>query len=386
VIFDTALAVEAQILGHRAVGQVADVLARDGVQPAEAVLAGQFQHGSVRTVHDHDGLGRGALLAERVAVVPYGACIGGRVWCVNCGHGSTLRRTARDSLRPMTPQPDADDIVVGLGGELIDARAPVLCADDPIVGRGDGVFETLLVRDGLPCLLTAHLVRLAESAGVVGLPAPDVDGFRQAVGVAVARWDGGEAVLRLLYGRSRGGSVGFVTVSALPERVRAARRDGVAAVTVDRGVPAYDVDDAPWSLARVKSLSYAPLGAAQRHAERLGATDALLVSSDGFVLEGARSTVVIAPRAGVLQTPRPSSPLLPGTTAQALFTAARRHGWRCDVERLRVEDLHAAQGLWLLSSVTLAARVSVLDGAVLPAAPMAAEVTQLVDAAILADG
>lgn len=286
----------------------------------------------------------------------------------------------------MTPQPAADDIVVGLGGRLIDPRAPVLCADDPIVSRGDGVFETLLVRHGLPCLLTAHLARLTASAGTVGLPAPDVDGFRQAVGVAVTRWTGGEAVLRLLYGRSRGGSVGFVTVSALPERVRAARRDGVAAVTLDRGLPAYDVDDAPWSLARVKSLSYGSMAAAQRHAERLGGTDAVLVSSDGFVLEGARSTVVIAPRAGVLQTPPPSSPLLPGTTAEALFAAARRHGWRCDVGCLRVEDLHAAQGLWLLSSVTLVARATMLDGVALPAAPMAAEVTELVDAAILADG
>jgi 4-amino-4-deoxychorismate lyase len=40
----------------------------------------------------------------------------------------------------------------------------------------------------------------------------------------------------------------------------------------------------------------------------------------------------------------------------------------------------------LLSSVTLAARVRVLDGAVLPVSPMAADVADLVDAAVLADG
>jgi 4-amino-4-deoxychorismate lyase len=296
----------------------------------------------------------------------------------------------------MAPRSDAD-VVVGLGApgsgpEVLDAGAAVLYADDPMVLRGDGVFETLLLRDGRPCLLAAHLARLAGSADTIGLAAPDVDRFRAAIGLAVSRWRGGEAVLRLLYGRGReGGSAGrratgYVTVSALPERVGAARRDGVTAVTLDRGVPAYDVDDAPWSLARVKSLSYGWFAAAQRHAERQGATDVVLVSSDGFVLEGSRSTVVIAPRAGVLQTPPSSSPLLPGITADALFTVARRRGWRCESERLRVEDLHTAQGLWLLSSVTLAARVSVLDGATLPAAPMAAEVAELVDAAVGADG
>ena len=305
-----------------------------------------------------------------------------------CLNSTEIGSTAigADSLRLMTPRLDAD-VVVGLNGEVIDPRAAVLSADAPMILRGDGVFETLLIRDGVPCLLGAHLARLTASADTIGLPAPDIGRFREAVGVAVSRWTGGEAVLRLLYGRGRDrGALGFVTVSALPERVRAARRDGVSAVTLDRGVPAYDVDDAPWSLARVKSLSYAPFAAAQRHAERLGASDVVLVSSDGFVLEGSRSTVVIAPRAGVLQTPPSSWPLLPGTTCQALFAEARGRGWRCDVERLRVADLHAAQGLWLLSSVTLAARVRVLDGAVLPVSPMAADVADLVDAAVLADG
>lgn len=299
----------------------------------------------------------------------------------------------------MTPRIQSD-VVVGLGREgsspdVLDARAAVLYADDPMVLRGDGCFETLLVRDGRPCLPAAHLARLVASAGIIGLPAPDVEGFRAAAGVAVSRWRGGEAVLRLLYGRVRGdGSPGYetrayetrgyVTVSAIPDRVRTARRDGVTAVTLDRGVPAYDVDDAPWSLARVKSLSYASFAAAQRHAERLGATDVVLVSSDGFVLEGSRSTVVVAPRAGLLQTPPQSSPLLPGITADALFAEAGRRGWRCEFEPLRVEDLLAAQGLWLLSSVTLAARVHTLDGAHLPVAPMASEVAEMVDAAVVA--
>ena len=101
-----------------------------------------------------------------------------------------------------------------------------------------------------------------------------------------------------------------------------------------------------------------------------------------FVLEGARASVVISPEPGVLLTPPPAAPVLPGTTVDALYDAASRAGWRCEHGWLTVADLRAAQGVWLLSSVTLAARVHTLDGVGLAAAPQDADVSALVAAAI----
>ncbi len=80
-------------------------------------------------------------------------------------------------------------VVVTLDGAVLDAQAPSVHADDPMLLRGDGVFETLLVRGGRPCLLGAHLARLATSAAVTGLAAPEPARWRHAVAVAVARWD-----------------------------------------------------------------------------------------------------------------------------------------------------------------------------------------------------
>ena len=65
-------------------------------------------------------------------------------------------------------------------------------------------------------------------------------------------------------------------------------------MTLARGLPADGVADMPWLLAGAKTLSYAVNMAALRHAERHGAGDVIFVSSDGHVLEGPRSTVVIA--------------------------------------------------------------------------------------------
>ena len=289
-------------------------------------------------------------------------------------------------------------VVVTLDGELRDPHAPLLHADDLAVVRGDGVFESLLVRDGRPCLLEAHLARLTQSARMTDLPVPDLPRWRQAVATAVSRWtaDGGdEGVLRLVYSRGReSGSTctSFAMIAALPGRVAAVRRDGLAALTLARGLPARGVEDMPWLLAGAKTLSYAVNMAALRHAERHGAGDVIFVSSDGYILEGPRSTVVIATDgdggAGgnpCLLTPPPWYPILRGTTQQAMFELARSKGYDCDYRSLRTADLVAAQGVWLVSSITLAARVHTLDGRPLRHAPLAAEFSALIDAAIVSD-
>jgi 4-amino-4-deoxychorismate lyase len=226
------------------------------------------------------------------------------------------------------------------------------------------------------------------------LTEPDLPRWRGAVAAGVASWNargGGEGVLRLVYSRGReSGSppTAFATIGALPARVANARSKGVAALTLARGLPADGVAEMPWLLAGAKTLSYAVNMAALRHAERHGAGDVIFVSSDGYVLEGPRSTVVIATELDgdlTLLTPPPWYPILRGTTQQALFEVARNKGYDCDYRALRPADLVAAQGVWLISSITLAARVHTLDGKLLPPSQLASELAELVDAAIVSD-
>lgn len=280
-------------------------------------------------------------------------------------------------------------VVVTLDGAVHDAGSPLLHADDLAAVRGDGIFETLLVRDGQPCLLEAHLSRLAQSAELMGLPTPNPDEWRAAGAIAASRWTAqstDEGVMRWVYSRGResgGPPTAYVTVGALPARVAAVRDDGLAALTLARGLPS-TASAAPWLLAGAKTLSYAVNMAALRYAAERGAGDVVFVSSDGYVLEGPRSTVVIATDEG-LATPPPSLPILHGTTQQALFSVAAAKGHRCEYRPLQPADLLAAQGLWLVSSITLAARVHTLDGRGLPDAPLAAEFAHLVDLAIVSD-
>jgi 4-amino-4-deoxychorismate lyase len=84
-------------------------------------------------------------------------------------------------------------------------------------------------------------------------------------------------------------------------------------------------------------------------------------------------------------TPPPWYPILRGTTQQALFEVARNRGYDCDYQALRPADLVAAQGVWLVSSITLAARVHTLDGKRLPTPALTEDFTALIDEAILSD-
>jgi 4-amino-4-deoxychorismate lyase len=286
-------------------------------------------------------------------------------------------------------------VLVTLDGTVHDPGRPLLFGDDLAAVRGDGVFDTLLVRDGRACLEESHLRRLASSAAMMELPEPDAAGWRRAIGIAVDHWSAqtaDEGALRLVYSRGReSGSdpTAYLTINPLPQRVSVARLDGVAAVLLDRGLPSSGVDAMPWLLAGAKTLSYAVNMAALREGARRGADDVVFVSSDGHILEGPRSTVVIATTGAegkpCLLTPPPWYPILRGTTQQALFEVARSAGYDCDYQALRPADLVGAQGVWLVSSITLAARVHTLDGQPLRPSPLRAEVAALVEAAVLSD-
>jgi 4-amino-4-deoxychorismate lyase len=286
-------------------------------------------------------------------------------------------------------------VVVTLDGTVHDPGRPLLYADDLAAVRGDGVFETLLVREGRACLVEPHLRRLVASAGHMDLPAPDLRAWRAAIQIAEDEWSArtaDEGALRLVLSRGReSGSdpTAYLTVTAVAARVESARQGGVSAVILDRGLAASGAEAMPWLLAGAKTLSYAVNMAALRHAARRGADDVIFVSSDGYILEGPRSTVVIATAGDggrpCLLTPPPWYPILRGTTQQALFEVARNAGYDCDYQALRPADLNAAQGVWLVSSITLGARVHTLDGMSLPPAPLRDEMTALVGTAILSD-
>jgi 4-amino-4-deoxychorismate lyase len=257
-------------------------------------------------------------------------------------------------------------VLVRLDGTLLSPDEAHIRVDDVGLLRGDGVFETMLVVYGRPRELEPHLDRLARSAAMMDLPAPDRVAWRRCVDIAISAWQGGpEMVLRLVY--TRGAEVGdgsptcFVMGSPIAAQVLRNRETGVAAMTLERGFDPAVAARAPWLLLGAKTLSYAVNMAAIRHAQASGVDEAIFVASNGAVLEGPTSTVVVVD-GNTLRTPPSSSGILPGITQSALFRAAEQAGWATKTEPLWVADLSSADGLFLVSSVRLITRVHTLNG------------------------
>ncbi|PPK67802.1 aminodeoxychorismate lyase [Actinokineospora auranticolor] len=256
------------------------------------------------------------------------------------------------------------------GGTLADPDATHVRVDDLGVTRGDGVFESVLVVDGAPRELDAHLDRLARSAAMLELPVPDRSAWAAAVRTVLAAWPlAGEMAVKLVCTRGPeygdGGPTAFALGFEVPAKSRRNRTAGVTAVTLERGFDPAIVERAPWLLLGAKTLSYAVNMAANRYAESVGADEVIFIAADNTVLEGPTSTVVLVTDR-TLRTPPPTSGVLLGTTQAALFRAAERAGWTTKVEPVDRAELTAADGLFVVSSIRKISRIRALDGVALP--------------------
>lgn len=249
----------------------------------------------------------------------------------------------------------------------IDPSAPALSVGELSTQRGDGIFESIGVVDGHAQEVSAHLERLAHSARLCDLPVPNLAQWEQAVAAAAAECPAGECVIKLIL--SRGVEHGptptaWVTVAEAPDNTRA-RRDGIRVVLLDRGYDSGAPERAPWLLLGAKTLSYATNMAAIREAHRRDADDAVFVTSDGVLLEGPTSSLVLR-RGDRFVTPAPGAGILHGTTQLSLFAHLAERGFSTDYATLGVDALRDADAAWLVSSVRLAAGITAVDGASLP--------------------
>lgn len=248
------------------------------------------------------------------------------------------------------------------------ATEPALRVGELSTQRGDGIFETIGVVGGHAQEAGPHLERLRNSARICDLAAPNVAQWSAAIERAVSSLpETGEFSIKLVL--SRGVEHGpaptaWLVAQSAPD-FSAVRADGIRVVTLDRGYDRLAAERAPWLLLGAKTLSYAVNMAALREASRRGADDTIFVSSDGFVMEGPTSSVILR-HGEVYSTPAPSGAILHGTTQMSLFEHIETTGRTAEYREIPVADLESADAAWLVSSVRLAAPITAIDGRPIP--------------------
>ena len=234
------------------------------------------------------------------------------------------------------------------GGELREESARPISHRDRGFLVGEGVFETLVVRNGVPFAMSRHLDRLERSAEIMRLPGLDRAVIRGAVDDVIGA--NVSAVGEL--GRLR------VTVSA---------GDGGPSllVTFARQVPWPPTTTAitvPWvrnersAIVGAKTTSYAENVAALAAVQERGVSEALMANTVGQLCEGTMSNVFVVV-GGLVQTPALSSGCLPGVTRGLVLE------WFDAVEaELPFDVLQKADEIFLSSSTREVHPVAQLDG------------------------
>ncbi len=283
----------------------------------------------------------------------------------------------------MSDQVNAQRRVAVLGRGLVPVDTPILRADDLGALRGDGIFETIHVRGGIPWQYEPHMARLARSAVRLSLDLPERADLDRLAEQALDGWPADvEAALRIVCTRgaeSGGPATVYATVAPVAGSSIRARHDGISVVTATVGFAADVRQHAPWLLGGAKTLSYAINMASQRWAAANNADDVLWVSGDGYALEGPTSTLVWLADDTLWTVPAEPTGILAGTTGRFLLDHAGDLGLKAAEGMITPAELGSTGGVWFLSSVRGVAEIRSIDGVALKPSELTDSIRKLLD-------
>jgi branched-subunit amino acid aminotransferase/4-amino-4-deoxychorismate lyase len=252
------------------------------------------------------------------------------------------------------------------------SRALSVDASDRGLLLGDGLFETLLWRDGRLVMFEAHARRMQAGCEALSLPAPDPDELRRAGEAAVreAGLDGARAAVRLTWTAGPGGR-GLDRPETMRPRLiaTAAPAPSTQTAVLLTTVSVRRNEGSPAS--RLKTLAYLDNVLARAEARAGGADEALILNNRGEVACAAAANLFWA-REGVLFTPALSCGVLEGIVRAAALRAAPGLGLAVMEVAAERSALDRAEGLFLTNSLIGVRDVAALDGVPVRLSPMAA--------------
>lgn len=230
--------------------------------------------------------------------------------------------------------------LVQLDGQLLDAEQPVLLASLPGVLRGEGIFETFVIHEGVPSpFLAQHDKRLAHSAELTGFDV-EVGQLQSSFGGFLPFVKEGNWRVRLTVLRGLNDQQHFMwTAGAEPSP----RRDAIVQISDFRLDPLNPI-------AGAKIISRVDLQVARAKAQAAGAFEAILLTTEGDLAEGTSSNLFLWLDDALL-TPPLSRGILGGVTRQSVIDACLAAKIPVFERKLELEDLDTAVEVYITNAV-----------------------------------
>jgi 4-amino-4-deoxychorismate lyase len=187
-------------------------------------------------------------------------------------------------------------------GELLPLELPAVRSDDSAFAEGRGCYTSVRIHAGRPRFAARHAQRLVHGAAALALGALDAADVERALAeLAKAAFDDGDGVVRLTASRDGDGKLHLVGVPRALGPELAQWSAQLAAIP----------HAGPGPHAGLKLTSRLRFALALEIAREGGADEALLLDASGWLVEGARSNLVVVAPGGEAKTP----PLARGAVA-----------------------------------------------------------------------
>jgi branched-chain amino acid aminotransferase len=244
-------------------------------------------------------------------------------------------------------------MIVWINGELMDEREVRIAPNDRGFLLGDGLFETLLAREGRIAFLDAHVVRLAAGGNILGIPLPaSTRHLAVACGMLLeangltAAW---RTALRITLTRGPGPRGLLPPEKPVPTLMITASESPAPAAS-QSAILATPRRNALSPVSRLKALPYLDNLLAREEAHSRGADEALLLDTSGHLACASVANVFLW-EGDRLVTPAEECGILPGVTRAAVIELAARLGIDVAEDMIAPQRLARAGGAFLTNSL-----------------------------------
>lgn len=246
---------------------------------------------------------------------------------------------------------------VCLNGAIVADDAARIAPDDRGFLLGDGLFETIAVRNTQAQRMNAHLARLRAGAAVIGLNLPWPDVSLAAWVEKTARENGLEnAAVRLTVTRGPGPRGLLPPATPQPTVLITAAPAPDTSIPVSLIISHITRRNEHSPLSRIKNTNYLDGILARQDADRSGADDAVLLNTQGLVAETTIANIFALIDGGIF-TPPVADGALPGVMRADVLKLARG-----EERSITPEQLKGASEVFLSSALGIRSVIAI-DGA-----------------------
>ncbi|HTM02782.1 MAG TPA: aminotransferase class IV [Vicinamibacterales bacterium] len=250
-----------------------------------------------------------------------------------------------------------------INGEPAGSDVRTISARDRGLTLADGLFETMLVRNGRVFRRSQHLTRLADGLRRLAIPEPrEIDDW---ITEALLLSGGLDASIRLTVTRGPGPGglpppprahpTVIVAINPMPRFPASLYEKGLRAIVASGRRNQRSIT------AGLKTLAYTDSVAAWIEAQQAGADEAIFLDTDDHCSEATAGNL-FACENDVLLTPPIACAALPGITRATIVEAAATFGITVREEPIALDQLRAASEVFITSSLRGIAPLTSLDG------------------------